>query len=202
MRDDNIHPGSWWYGLAASILAIGFVCWNIIFFTLFFSIKRDIKQVVVPGTHPLYFAHPGTYLIYYEYQSFIDDRIFSRDMMTSSDLNLICSIQTADDMKDIQVLAAPPSSTYNFGGKRKGVSILKFKVKRPGKYILMARYNDGKANPRIVLGIGRRLVEKIMIPGLFLMIITTITILSSAGIFWITFFRRRRAKKRLVQNSV
>jgi hypothetical protein len=199
MNSDKIRPSRWWYGLAATILIIGFMCWCIVFFALFFYIEHSPQQAIVPGIHRLELPTSGTYVIYYEYQSIVDGKTFS----TSKDLalGLKCSVQTLDGTEEIAVSSTSPNATYNYRGKRKGVSIFKFKIAHPGTYILTGKYDNGTGKPIIVLGVTRALIEQILVPGLLLMLLSTVSILLSAGIFWVTFFKRRKAKKRLLQSG-
>lgn len=184
-----------WYVLSAAIAIVGAMLWCVFFFILFFDIKGSIRQIVVPGVHQLELQASGRYIIYHEYQSFVGNKIFSADK--NAVLGLQCSIQIADRAEEIKTSPTSPHAKYEFDGKRKGVSILEFEISCPGTYILTAKYSNGREKPQIVLGVARALVEALLVPGLFLMLFTTGTILLSGGIFWITFFKRRRAKKKL-----
>lgn len=196
MKKDKIRPSVRWYVLSAAIVIVGAMLWLVFFFILFFEVKGSIHQIVVPGVHELELQASGRYIIYHEYQSVVGNKIFSTDK--NAILGLQCSIRTADRAEKVEISPTSPHAKYEFGGKRKGVSIFEFEIGGPGTYILTAKYSNGREKPQVVLGVARSLFEALLVPGLFLMLFTTCTILLSGGIFWITFFKRRRAKKRLL----
>ena len=200
MSINKVHPSALWYVLSIAIAVAGAILWCVFFFILFFSIESSIQQIVVPGVHRLELPDSGSYIIYHEYQSIVGNKIFSTNKHETIDLK--CSIHPVDRAEEIVISPTSPHAKYEFHGKRKGISILEFEVGRPGTYIITAKYSNGREKPQIVLGVARALVEVVLVPGLFLMLYTVVTILLSGGIFWITFFKRRKAKKRLVQNSV
>lgn len=199
MRNDKIHPNIGWYALSATILVVGALFCLAAFLCLFFSIERSTQQIIVPGTHRLQFPVSGEYIIFYEYKSVIGDRVFSTSRNLISLLE--CSIKTQDG-KQIVIFSHTSYEKYNLGGRIKACSAFKFTLDEPGTYVLTAKYSDKRESPQIVLGVRRTLHQIILIPGICLMMFATIVILVSAGIFWLTFLKRQKAKKRLVQNSL
>jgi len=195
MNSEKIKPSRWWYGLAGSIVLLMFLCFCAAFATLAFKVKNRIQRVIVPGVHRLQFPVAGNYTVFYEYESVLEGKILSRDEKLPP--RLMCSIQSVDSSQDITLSPTLPNAKYQYD-KRKAVSVFRFEIIHPGTYVLTAAYADSKETPRIVLGIGRSLIEQILVPGLFLSLFSTGSILLSAVIFWITFFKRRKAKKMLV----
>lgn len=61
--------------------------------------------------------------------------------------------------------------------------------------ILTAIHANNKETPEIVLAVARTLLEQIPIPGLVFTSFASVLVLLSGGIFWIAFFKRRKAKK-------
>ncbi|MHC4423180.1 MAG: hypothetical protein ACYS0C_05565 [Planctomycetota bacterium] len=196
MNSQKIKPSRWWYGLSAGIVLFMFVCFGVVFITLAFRVKRRIHRIVVPAINKLEFPVVGNYIVFHEYQSVLEDKIFSRDKKVPMDLTF--SLHSVDGSEEISLSRTHQNAKYQYG-ERKAVSFLRFEINSPGTYVLTATYADAKKTPRIVLGIGRPLIEEILVPGLFLSLFSTGSILLSAAIFWITFFRRRKAKKELIK---
>lgn len=194
MKNRKIRPSMWWYILSAVILTIGALCTLTGFMYLFVSTVKNTQQIIVPGVHRLMLPASGKYIIFYEYRSVVGGKVFS----TNEDLIslLDCFVQTQNG-KQIVVSSIPPYEKYNLGERIKAYSAFKFKIDKPGMYILTAEYDNKKESPQIVLGVRRTLHQIIFVPALFLMLFATISILISAGIFWTTFFKRRRAKKQI-----
>ncbi|MHC4344125.1 MAG: hypothetical protein ACYSUP_05520 [Planctomycetota bacterium] len=199
MRTDKITPSGGYYILSAAIASFGAILWLVFFFILFFSITESIIQVVVPGVHRLKLPSPGQYTIYHEYRSVVGSRSFATDKNVA--LHLVCSIEPADRAGEIAVSATSPHAKYEIDGRR-AVSIFKFQIDQPGEYVLTAKYPGGEERPQVVLGIARRLAESLFVPGILLTLFSTGTILLSACIFWITFYKRRKAKKRIFQTNI
>ena len=154
MYNHKIHPSTWWYGLAAALAIAVFASFWIFFFALFHGLRSGIERVTVPGTHRVKITAAGTYTVFSEYEDVGNRKAYS----TREDAarNLKCSLEAAEGMGKIPVMPAPPYSTYKFG-RREGVSVFRFKIGRPGTYILTAEYPDGAKTPEIVLAISRRL---------------------------------------------
>lgn len=199
MNDDKIRPTRWWYLLSVAIFVTGFSSWCISAFALFSGIKKDIQRVVIPGIHHLELSRPGKYIIYHEYQTIVDDNVVWTNKCPGDDL--LCTIRPTDVNDKMVVSEVGPYSTYDFGGCRRGVSIFEFKIERPGSYVLEVKYVNGKQKPQIVLAVGRSLSEYLLVPGLFLALLTIVTIILSVGIFFAVFLRRRKARKRLLRSQ-
>jgi hypothetical protein len=199
MRTGKIKPSRWYYILSEAILVAGAVLYCVFFFILFFSIKENILQVVVPGAHRFRLHHAGRYVVYHEYRSIVAGETLSTDRDVIANLSL--SIQDPNRAKEIPVSPTPPDASYQFGSKRKAVSIFEFRIPNPGTYILSAKYTDGAGKPRVVLGVARKLSERVLLPSIALTVYTVAIIGTSGGIFWITFIKRRKAKRQMMREA-
>ncbi len=143
-------PSRWYYVIIVTILVVGFTLFALFLFTQITTIIPQI-QVVVPGTHEIYLEKPGKYMIFYEYRSIINSKIYSTGEPISG---MSVTIRSKKDSQEIPLSKPSTSSTYEAGG-RAGVSVFKFEIEEPGTYILTARYSNGVSGPDIVLAIGQ-----------------------------------------------
>ncbi|HUT29446.1 MAG TPA: hypothetical protein VMX13_06620 [Sedimentisphaerales bacterium] len=192
MDNHKIRPSRWWYGLAAAIDIAVFASFLIFFFAMFLGLRSGIQRVTVPGTHRVRIVAAGNYTVLHEYETVVNGKPYSVASDAARDLE--CSLQTLDGLQRIPVTPTPPYSKYKFG-KREGVSVFRFTIGRPGTYVLMAHYPEGAQTPRIVLAIRRRVLETLLVPAALFVSIASVAVLVAAGVFWVTFFKRRKAKK-------
>jgi hypothetical protein len=70
-------PSSWLYALVAvpPLLGIALFAYNL--WTGISSISGELTQVEVPGRATLGLAEPGTYTVFYEYQSTVGERVYA-----------------------------------------------------------------------------------------------------------------------------
>lgn len=197
MSSDTIRPSRWWYALSTAIVVVGTVVYIVLFIILFLSLKGGIRQVIVPGVHKLQLCQSGRYVIHHEYQSVVENKT----SLTNEDViaDLVCSIRSEDVTEEIVVGPTSPNERYEFNGKRKGVSVFELRIARPGTYVLTAEYSNGRKEPKVVLGVARELLARVLVPWILLTVYTVAIIGISGGIFWITFFKRRKAEKKLLQ---
>lgn len=186
-----------WYLLSVLILVVGFAGYIAFFLWTLNAIGARSKEIIAPGEHRLEIDRAGTYLIYYEFISQHKGRDFSTDR--NEHVRLTCEMQSDDTGERVEVLRDDGGSTYEhvtFRGKRKGFSIFRFKISQPGLYKLQAKYKDGDTNPQIVLKVRPSLFEQLLVPFLLGGVCTSVIILGSAAVFWITFISRFKANRR------
>ena len=144
--------------------------------------------MVAPGGANLFLKEPGEYTIFYENNSYLDGKFYSTGEQMSG---LEILVKERSTGIDLATYPAKSSFTYSLGN-RSGRSIMAFTTPRAGIYQVNASYS-GRAGPRIVLAIGKGIVE-----GIFSSIIISLaalfgSIVIAAVITFVTYRRRKRA---------
>jgi len=199
MKNKQSRPSRWWYVLSIFLLIFGFVGFLVFFVLTLFSIEGNIQRVTVPGEHRLHFDRSGTYFICYEHVSYYKGQNFSTNKNQYT--RLVCSMISADQNENLQVLQDSASLKYDFNRRRIGFSVFRFNIEHPGFYILKAEYIEGEKKPEIVLAIRSSLFEQLIGPLLWGSLYTSIIILGSTAIFWISFLKRLKSKHVVMQKN-
>lgn len=193
MSNQSIKPSAWYYGLASLVVVVGGVSFGLLLYTGLHGLADSLTQVVVPGKAEIALSQPGTYTVFYEYESTVGNKVYSTgESLSGLQCNLVSKV-TGAPVK----LSRPSSSTnYSVGG-RSGKSVLQFTITQPGRYEFSADYSGGQVGPEVVLAIGRDFTGKLLA-----------TILGSIAVFFgsfvlaivilaVTFIKRQKAKKQL-----
>ena len=186
---NNTGPSRWFYGLAVVIVLAGSAVFIVFLLGSLGGLTKGLQQVVVTGNYELTFEKPGNYLVYYEYESVIDGKVYSTGEALSG---VQCAINHTASGRNIRVGPASTSSTYTMGS-RAGKAILQFSIDEPGLYEFSAWYEDNGQD--IVLAVGPDFTM-----GLFMSIFGGIAVLFGSWviaciIFIITLIKRKKAGK-------
>ncbi len=184
---NNTGPSRWFYGLAVVIALAGSAVFIVFLLGSLGGLTKGLKQVVVPGNYEMMFEKTGTYLVYYEYESVGNGRVFSTGKIVS---DLKCAVNHRESGRTILTGPASVSSTYTMGS-RAGTAILQFRIDEPGLYDFSAWYDNGGQD--IVLAVGQDFTI-----GLFMSIFGGIAILFGSWIiaciiFIFTLVKRKKA---------
>jgi len=197
MDKQTIKPSRWFYVLAGLVFVIGVALFAVLLFKNLSGMSDTLMQVVVPGKADITLSEAGKYTIFYEYQSVVDNKVYTTGELSG----LQCALTSQETGAEIALSSPSGSSTYTLGG-RAGRSILAFSIDKPGNYQFSAWYPEGQERQEVVLAIGSGLMGKIM--G---------TVFSSLAIFFgsiaiavvitvVTAIKREKAIKRLkAQNT-
>ena len=142
-------PSRLWYLLAVAIGICGFVAMAVYMMPRMERVVEKLIQVLVPGEAELSLSEAGGYTIFHETHSIVDGKIF----VSAPVSGLRVTLTSAETGMTIPVTPPMASANYSYGS-RSGVSILTFKIDVPGRYRLVAAYDDGRADAQIVLAIG------------------------------------------------
>jgi hypothetical protein len=182
-------PSRWWYLLAVAIALAGFTGMAAFMLPRLLGIADELIQVVVPGETELTLEEPGTYTIFHEQRSVVGDRLYVSDNI--SGLRIVVKSATTGNAIPIAPTAA--SQTYSFGS-RSGKSAFAFNIPEPGRYRLVAAYDDGRAEPQAVLTIGHGFLA-----GLMIIILGSLAIvfacMAVAVVLVVVVWRRRKAAR-------
>jgi len=142
-------PGIGYYLLGIGIIVLGLVA--LLAFTIF-GMESGI-QIVVPGNKEITLGKEGGYEIFYEYQSIVDNKVYSTDKtMPPIQVNLKCKA-TGQEI-GMRPISDTDIYTISYGSKdRKGCAIWYFNIEQKGIYEFSAFYTDGAKSPEIVLNI-------------------------------------------------
>ena len=147
------------------------------------------QRFVVPGTSDVTLSEAGKYVIYYEYNSVVDGRVYMTDGNLSG---LSCTLKDKSSGQNIEIVTPSINSNYSFGGHA-GVSVLEFTVPKAGTYELNAQYGEGEPGQEVVLAINKELVGKTAFTIIGGIVVFLITLALSITIFVVTIVKRRKA---------
>jgi hypothetical protein len=205
----RIKPSRWFYVIGIVILVGGPIISSIFLFLAVVSNIGDMTevpsiQVVVPRTSDINLSQTGKYTIFYEYQSMVDNRIYS----TAEDLpGIQVNLVSKDTGTEIPLSAASINSSYTIGG-RSGIGLFSFIIDQPGVYELSASYpasvqgqQEQGQSPKIVLAVFHgSAIEKLFgnIMGTVggVLAIAFVPFAVGVAIIVITFLKRRKAGAR------
>jgi len=106
-----------------------------------------VARFVVPGSENVTITKPGTYVLYYEYKSVLDNEIFS----TSQETDVKCTAKRLTSGEDVPIEPVRLSAQYEING-RAGKAIAEFTASDIGTYVLTCAHPDN-TGPRIVLAV-------------------------------------------------
>ena len=135
-----------WFVVAGLIAIAGFVAAGLYLWPRLGSVEAGMIRVVAPGSATLALDKPGTYTIFHEKQSVVDDRYYASETVTGLRVGLVGEAGGAP----IRIFEPSTSTSYSIGN-RKGISIFAFTVDQPGRYRLTTSMAGGQA----VLAIGQ-----------------------------------------------
>jgi hypothetical protein len=184
-------PSNAWYGLAGAFLVAGIAVFIWLIASGVTGMQTGFQRGVVPGKIELQVGEPGTYVIYHEYQSVIDGKIFRN---ASGHPPLAVEVISRESGATVDLQAATMNSTYTINS-RSGRSMLSFEADQPGAYTLTAAYPAGSAGPEVVLAVGRGIGfgRAARIIGAIASLFTGGALAVLTGI--ITFVRQRQATR-------
>lgn len=142
------------------------------------------EQVLVPCERDLTFSEAGRYTVFYEFRTVVGERSYSSGQSLPC---LNCSLVQMESGRNISLCLPLIPSEY-LVGCRHGVSMLTFRIEKPGVYHLSAHYPEGEDGPQIVLAVGRAGRGQVAALGLF-----ALSALSAAVIF----LKRWRSRERM-----
>lgn len=151
-------PSRWWYLLAMAIALVGVAGMIAFMLPRLLGMADALIQVVVPGDVELSLDEPGTYTIFHERHSVVGDRLYVSENI--SGLRVLVTALSAG--KEIPILPTAASQTYSIGG-RSGTSAFAFEISEPGRYRLVAAYEDGSTQPKVVLAIGQGFLRDLLL---------------------------------------
>ena len=187
-NSNNIQPGIGYYGLAVLIIVLGFAAFAGSIYSGITDAESGLLQMVAPGGANLFLKEPGEYIIFYENNSYLNGTLYSTGEQMSG-----LEILVKEKATGIDLATYPAKSSFTYSlGNRSGRSIMAFTTPRAGIYQVNASYS-GRAGPRIVLAIGKGIVE-----GIFSSIMISLaalfgSIVIAAVITFVTYRRRKRA---------
>jgi hypothetical protein len=151
-------PGGWWYAVAGAVFLAGVAAFVWLLLSGITGAQKGFQRGVAPGQIQLQLDTPGTYVIFYEFQSVMDGKVYS-----TADALPPLSVSVAARDSGATVAVAEPTMSQNYSlGSRSGRSILAFEAGQPGTYILTAAYPRSSIGPEIVLAVGQGFGSRLM----------------------------------------
>jgi len=183
-------PSRWWYLLAVAIGLAGFAGMAAFMHPRMLGMADELIRVVVPGEAELALDELGTYTIFHEQRSVVGDRLYVSDNISG----LRVAVNSANTGDDIPIAPTAMSQTYSFGS-RSGASVFAFNISEPGRYRLVAAYDDGRTEPQAVFAIGHGFLA-----GLMITILGSLAILfaciAAAVVVAVVVSQKRKAARR------
>jgi hypothetical protein len=175
--------------LALAIGLAGFAGMAAFMLPRLLGMADELIHVVVPGEAELTLEAPGTYTIFHEQRSVVGDRLYVSDNI--SGLRIV--VKSATTGNEIPIAPAAVSRTYTFGS-RSGTSAFAFNIAEPGRFRLVAAYDDGLTEPQAVLAIGHDFLAGLMITILGSLAIV-FAFMAAAVVLVVGVWRRRKAAR-------
>ena len=144
--------------LAALVLIVGLLSVFWIVLRTAISAQGAIRPFVMPGTYQVDLPEPGTYTIYYEYESVVGNQTYSTGKTLPT--GLTCEVLSQSTGSQVEVV--PASGAAYKMGSRSGVSVFQFTIDEPGPYEFSAAYSDGRTAPPIVLALEKGLLASLL----------------------------------------
>jgi len=157
MDDFKQKPSGCFYGLGCLVGILGVIGFAAILVYGLSGLTNKLQQVVMPGTHEIKLDEAGTYTVFHEHKSVVDNKVYAGPASISG---LQCAIKSKGG-DEIPVTGSSMSSNYTVGS-RSGYSIYEFTIQTPGTYTLTASYADGREEPKVVLAIGASFMKSLL----------------------------------------
>ena len=192
----NVQPGIWYYGMAVLVIVLGFAAFAGSIYSGITDAESGLLQIAAPGGADLFLREPGEYIIFYENNSYMNGTLYSTSEQISG-----LKILVKEKATGIDLATYPAKSSFTYSlGSRSGRSIMAFTTPRAGIYQVNASYSE-RAGPRIVLAIGKGIVE-----GVFSSIMISLaalfgSIVIAAVITFVTYRRRKKAFLKLEEEE-
>ncbi len=190
MIDSKITPKKSNYSIAGGILLAG-----IILFTLYLSSRTNdlldkMPQLIVPATHDVKITETGTYTLFYEYESTVDDKLYS----TVPDFpSMQLQIFEVDNLITIPLLLPEAQNTFSFSD-RSGVSVAEFKIVEPATYRIIASPRQGAKQSPIVLSVSNNFSSKMFWTMVGSILIGALFLGTSVTIAMVTWQKRKLSR--------
>lgn len=184
-------PSWWWYVVGAAIGVAGAVFCVAFLIQRVMSVTDGMQQVVVPGEGRLTLARPGNYMIFHEYQSVVDGKVYSSSPGVAG---LECVLKAGKTGHTVALSPMNMNMHYNLGG-RAGVGLFQFDITEPGEYVLTGSISRPGTIAPAVLAVGGDFIKELLV--------TIFTCIGSmmggvtlaVAIILLTFFKRRKARR-------
>lgn len=158
---------NWVWFVVAGVLAVAGVVGGLAYMApRLAAADKETIRVIVPGSAVIELDQPGRYIIFHEYRSVVDGRLYESRSVDG----LQVTLEAEGSGAPVPLIPPGMSSQYEFGN-RAGRSWLAFDIDRPGRFRLKASLANGATEPRQVLAISRGLIA-----GMFGLILTTMGI--------------------------
>jgi len=151
-------PSKWWYAVAIVVVFAGFAGMAGYMLPRIESYGSSLIRLLAPGEIDMSLQEPGIYTVFHEERSVVDGRLYVSDTISG----LGVTVESVATGESIPVVRASMNETYSFGSYA-GKSAFNFGITSPGSYRLVAAYDDGRAEPRVVLAIGHNFLSGLLL---------------------------------------
>ncbi|MCX5813809.1 MAG: zinc ribbon domain-containing protein [Proteobacteria bacterium] len=183
-------PSRWFYALSALILVVGIASFVLLLLNSLSGLDKSLARIVVPGKYDMNLTVKGKYIIFYEYQSLIGDKVYQTGQKIPQ---MRCNVLSKATGQPVAL--ASPSMSYSYSFGKSGIAVLEFTITQPGAYEIAAWYSEGKTGQEVVFAIGKGFQEKIMTTIFSCIAVLGGSIVLAIVIFIVTLIKRRRARQ-------
>lgn len=147
------------------------------------------NRILVPGEVVIDLQEPGDYVIYHEFVSNYEGRIFNQQ--PGQFINgLYLEVIEESSNKVMKLQQTELTANYQISS-RQGVSILRFTIEDSGKYLIKATYPDGKGN-EAVINIQQSILKSLLNPLLTMFAILGGSLIVGTGIILFSVFKYKK----------
>jgi hypothetical protein len=178
-----------WY-VVALIIAIGGWTAMALFLAARLGGSTDgMIRVLVPGETELRLNEAGRYVIYHEFRSAFEGRVYHVDAVSGLNVTVRSGVSGA-----VVPLEQTTATSYTVGS-RSGRSLFAFDVAAPGPYLIAGAYSDGRRDPQTVLAIDRGFVRDLLLTIFGALAMAFGGTALAVAIVGAVFFQRRRVRR-------
>lgn len=190
MVNNTIKPCRWFYVIPL-VLLLGAAGAGSLLFVNVMGMQNRLERVIIPGEVELTLSEPGSYTVFYEFQSLLDNQSYS----TGENLpDLEYQLQSLTDGTQITLRPSGSSKTTYSSPDRSGISVFQFEIGTSGVYRFSGWYPEKGHGKKLVFAIGQKVPFGKLIAGVAL---TFLLGFSGVGIFIGILVIRSRSKRSL-----
>jgi hypothetical protein len=190
MVNNTIKPSRWFYVIPL-VLLLGAAGAGSFLFVNIMGMQNRLERGIIPGEVELTISEPGSYTVFYEFQSLLDNKSYS----TGENLpDLEYQLQSLTDGTQITLKPTGSRKTSYSSSNRSGFSVFQFDIQTPGVYKFSGQYPEKGYGEKLVFAIGQKVPFGKLIGGVAL---TFLLGFSGVGIFIGILVIRFSSKRRL-----
>jgi hypothetical protein len=180
-------PGRIWYAAAVLLAVAGWIAAAVVVVSGIARSAERMSRVLVPGQAEMVLDKAGTYTIFHEHHSTIENRVYTVETVSG----LAVSVRAKAGGPPLPLTTAI-NSRYRYAG-HSGRSLFNVEIPAPGTYIVAAAYSDGRKEPQTVLAVDRGFLGSLLSTIFGAIGLVFGGMAAGIALFVVFFIKRRKA---------